>query len=104
MNLIQKYINKDITVGIVGLGYVGLPLSKAFCDKDIKVIGFDIDKSKIEALNNGNSYIKHIPDDVIKTINNNGLFNSTSDFSKISDVDAIIICVPTPLNKKMSQI
>ena len=99
MSIIEKYTNKDITVGIIGLGYVGLPLSKAFCDKDIKVIGFDIDKSKIESLSNGNSYIKHIPDDVIKRINNDGLFNSTSDFSKISDVDAIIICVPTPLTK-----
>jgi len=100
MSILQKYTNKDIIVGIVGLGYVGLPLSKAFCDNNIKVIGFDIDKSKIEALKNGNSYIKHIPNNVIKRINKNGLFNSTSDFSKISDVDAIIICVPTPLNNK----
>ena len=51
MSIIEKYTNKDITVGIIGLGYVGLPLSKAFCDKDIKVIGFDIDKSKIELEN-----------------------------------------------------
>ena len=82
----MKYIwvNLKNKICIFGLGYVGLPLALNLAKK-FECIGFDIDKSKIESLSNGNSYIKHIPDDVIKRINNDGLFNSTSDFSKISD-------------------
>jgi UDP-N-acetyl-D-glucosamine dehydrogenase len=91
-----KIINHQPTIGVVGLGYVGLPLAIRFSEVGFKSIGFDIDKEKINMLNNGKSYIKHIKEDVISTISNNG-FKSTIDFSEISNVDVIIICVPTPL-------
>lgn len=87
------------SVGIVGLGYVGLPLSLAFLSSGFKVIGFDIDNNKVSALSNGISYIKHVESSAISCFVDKNLFVPTSDFSTIADVDAIIICVPTPLNK-----
>ena len=84
---------------IVGLGYVGLPLAQAFCRQSIKVVGFDIDQEKIVLINKGRSYIKHITDDVIQKMLSDKLLDVTTDFSKIKEVDAIIICVPTPLSK-----
>ena len=86
-------------VGIIGLGYVGLPLALTFTNKNIKVVGFDIDNTKISSLADGESYLKHLPDTVIKNMKHNGLFTATSDFSQLSAVDVIIICVPTPLSK-----
>jgi len=95
--LIKKIENKEIIVGIIGLGYVGLPLAINFCKNNINVIGFDIDKTKIELLNNKQSYIKYIKDEIIKEISN--YFRATDDFSLLKEVDFIIICVPTPLDK-----
>mgnify|MGYP005645158209 CR=1 FL=1 len=83
-------------IGIIGLGYVGLPLSIRFIQEGFKTIGFDIDKEKVNMLNSGKSYIKHIAEDSITSMANNG-FTATADFSEIANVDAIIICVPTPL-------
>ncbi len=99
--LISKIKDKTLNVGIIGLGYVGLPLSIRFASENIKVLGFDIDQEKTEMLNNGKSYIKHINDFDIKNANNNG-FEATHIFSKISEVDVIILCLPTPLNKDNS--
>lgn len=99
MNRLRKLKSKQGVIAIIGLGYVGLPLAKAFCDNSINVIGFDIDHVKIEKIKSGKSYIQHIPDEVISTIYNNGLFDVTVDFERISEVDAIVICVPTPLSK-----
>lgn len=96
--LISKIRSKSAVIGIIGLGYVGLPLVIRFSESDFKVIGFDIDNSKIDALNAGQSYIEHISEEKISEAVKKG-FNATSDFSQIKDVDAIIICVPTPLNK-----
>jgi len=91
--------NKSAKIGVIGLGYVGLPLVMTFIDKNFQVYGFDIDETKINALINGESYIKHIASrNIIKYIVNEQ-FKPTSDFSKISLVDAVLICVPTPLNK-----
>ena len=91
--------NKSAKIGVIGLGYVGLPLIMTFLDKNFQVYGFDIDETKINALINGESYIKHIASrNIIKYIVNEQ-FKPTSDFSKISLVDAVLICVPTPLNK-----
>ena len=91
--------NKSAKIGVIGLGYVGLPLIMTFIDKNFQVYGFDIDETKINALINGESYIKHIASrNIIKYIVNEQ-FKPTSDFSKISLVDAVLICVPTPLNK-----
>jgi UDP-N-acetyl-D-glucosamine dehydrogenase len=84
------------TIGIIGLGYVGLPLSIRFSEEGFKVVGFDIDKEKVDLLNSSKSYIKHINFDDIAAMSANG-FMATSDFSQIATVDVIIICVPTPL-------
>lgn len=97
--LSNKIKNKEVVVGIFGLGYVGLPLMLRFAEVGIKVIGFDVDKSKIDMLNLGGSYIEHISSASIQHVIDKNLFFATSDFSNIVDVDALIICVPTPLNK-----
>jgi UDP-N-acetyl-D-glucosamine dehydrogenase len=93
-----KLQNKSAVIGIIGLGYVGLPLALRFSEAGFSVIGFDIDDSKIHSITNGKSYISHIDDKRIKDAINLGL-SVTSDFSIISNTDAIIICVPTPLTK-----
>ncbi len=98
MKLAKKIKNGNEVVGIIGLGYVGLPLVKEFSLKGIKVLGFDIDKEKVSTLKRGQSYIKHINKEDIKKCLNNG-FVATSDFSKLKDVDVVIICVPTPLGE-----
>ncbi len=96
--LIKKISENNATVGVIGLGYVGLPLLLRFSEIGASVIGFDIDTTKIEKLNNGESYIETISSSrVIDSIKRG--FECTCDFSRITEVDAIIICVPTPLNK-----
>ncbi|VBB09598.1 udp-glucose/gdp-mannose dehydrogenase dimerisation [Lucifera butyrica] len=94
--LIHKIHSKQAVIGIVGLGYVGLPLMLRFAEIGFDVLGFDIDYEKTAKLKSGLSYIKHIPDERI----NNSLdrLDVTNDYNRISEVDAIIICVPTPLN------
>lgn len=87
-----------VKVGIVGLGYVGLPLALRFSEVGISVLGFDIDPHKVDALKDGRSYIKHIGDEAVRKGVSSGL-SATTDFSRAVDVDALIICVPTPLNK-----
>ena len=96
--LIEKLIQKSAVIGVVGLGYVGLPLVLRYSAIGYKVIGFDIDESKISTLNHGRSFIEHIPSEKVSAARANG-FEATSDFTKIAEVDAIILCVPTPLNK-----
>ncbi len=84
---------------VVGLGYVGLPLSLQFARSGVTVLGLDVDGAKVDALHQGRSYIKHIPSEAVAEAVKAGTFSATSDFSRIREVDAIIICVPTPLNK-----
>ncbi len=86
-------------IAVVGLGYVGLPLSFQFARSGITVLGLDIDTTKVDALNQGRSYIKHISPESVAEIIRSGTFSASSDFSRIREVSAIIICVPTPLNK-----
>lgn len=86
-------------VAIVGLGYVGLPLSLQFARSGVTVLGLDIDTHKVDLLNQGRSFIKHISAEVVTEAVKNGIFSASSDFSRIREVNAIIICVPTPLNK-----
>ena len=86
-------------IAIVGLGYVGLPLSLQFARSGVNVIGLDIDPEKIKAINSGRSYIKHIEGSEIATQIASKTFTSSTDFANVRDVDAVIICVPTPLNK-----
>jgi UDP-N-acetyl-D-glucosamine dehydrogenase len=86
-------------IAIVGLGYVGLPLSLQFARSEIEVLGLDTDPVKVESLNAGRSYIKHIESAALAEQVKAGRFSASSDFSRVKEVEAIIICVPTPLNK-----
>jgi UDP-N-acetyl-D-glucosamine dehydrogenase len=97
--LLEKIDNKSAVIGIIGLGYVGLPLMLRFTEAGYRVVGFDIDQTKVDALNNGISYIKHISAASINLALSSGLFEGTTDFSRAGGVDALILCVPTPLNK-----
>ena len=94
----EKLNNGTAVIGVLGLGYVGLPLVLGFAEKNIKVIGFDVDQKKVDSINAGQSYIQHIgPDRVGKAVSA-GVLSATADFSRIPEVDVIIICVPTPLD------
>src|SRR5688572_12715961 len=86
-------------IGIIGLGYVGLPLACLFAEKGFPTTGFDIDTPKVTTLNSGRSYIKHIPGKRIAVVRNSDKFDATDDFARLKQMDAIIICVPTPLTK-----
>src|SRR5262249_34726679 len=94
-----RFLSRDAAVGVIGLGYVGLPLVQALGNKGFRVTGFDIDLAKVDMLNAGRSYIAHIPPERIAALGEKGLFCATSDFSRLAEVDAVLICVPTPLNK-----
>ena len=97
--LLNKINSKAATIGVVGLGYVGLPLIKRLNEVGFNTMGFDIDQIKIDALMNGEPYIKHIAVDDIESAINLGKCIVTTDFSKSADADVVILCVPTPLNK-----
>ena len=99
MNILEKINSKSAEIGIIGLGYVGLPLALEFANKEFKVTGFDIDEKKIPILNSGGSYIKHISAERIKKAVDSKRFTATSDFSLLTSCDCIIICVPTPLDE-----
>lgn len=95
---LSKLRNKESVIGVVGLGYVGLPLMLRYHAIGYRVVGIDIDNDKVKSLNDGKSYIEHISSESIATARAGG-FEATTDFSRVSDCDAIILCVPTPLNK-----
>ena len=97
-NLINKLSNKTAVIGILGLGYVGLPLMIRYADIGFEVIGIDIDQAKVDRLNQGSSYIEHIPSSDVQASIEKG-FEATTDFSRASEADTLILCVPTPLNK-----
>jgi UDP-N-acetyl-D-glucosamine dehydrogenase len=86
-------------IAVIGLGYVGLPLSFQFARSGVTVLGLDIDTNKVDALNQGKSYIKHISAEAVTEATKSGAFSASTDFSRIKEVSSIIICVPTPLNK-----
>ncbi len=94
--LSQKLSSKSATIGIIGIGYVGLPLALRFSEVGLKVIGFDINQKLIETINSGKSLFNHIPDQAVQTAVASG-FEVTGDFARASEVDAIILCLPTPL-------
>jgi UDP-N-acetyl-D-glucosamine dehydrogenase len=95
----SKEHNLKEKVGVIGLGYVGIPLIREFAALEFTVIGFDIDEQKVEMLNKGKSYLRHIESSLIQSWVESGRFHATTDFSKLKEVDAILICVPTPLNE-----
>lgn len=86
-----------MNIAIIGMGYVGLPLACRFADAGAKVLGLDVDPSKVKSLNAGQSYIRHIDSAEIAKIRANGVFEASVDFARIADVEAVLICVPTPL-------
>lgn len=96
--MIEKFEHKRAVIGIVGMGYVGQPLALRFAEAGFLVLGFDIDEARVNSLNQGHTTIEHIGNNAIASANAKGM-RCTGDFSKIVEVDAIILCVPTPLNK-----
>jgi UDP-N-acetyl-D-glucosamine dehydrogenase len=100
MTLQDKIRRTTATVGVIGLGYVGLPLLRAFWDAGFRVIGFDVDANKVRMLKKGQSYLKHLGPDLVRTMvrgERGRRFDATTDFSRLGEPDAIIVCVPTPL-------
>jgi UDP-N-acetyl-D-glucosamine dehydrogenase len=96
--LIHKIETREARIGIVGMGYVGLPLALLFSEERFRVTGFDVDVNKVDTLNQAGSYIVRIPSSEIKSAQQNG-FSATADYSQIAQMDVVIICVPTPLNE-----
>ena len=96
-SLTTKLKNRTAKIGVIGLGYVGLPLVLLFSEQDFRVTGFDVDAKKVDIIKRGGSYIVRIPETEIQAAKNKG-FTATADYSQISNMDAIIICVPTPLD------
>jgi UDP-N-acetyl-D-glucosamine dehydrogenase len=99
MNLLAKIKSHKAVIGVIGMGYVGLPLLLEFEEENFPTIGFDIDPEKVDELNKGNSYIKHIPSEKIKNAVQKKQFEATADFSRLKETDCILVCVPTPLGK-----
>jgi UDP-N-acetyl-D-glucosamine dehydrogenase len=97
--LLTRIEQKTYTVGIVGLGYVGLPLMWTFHENGLPVIGFDIDQNKIDHLREGTPYIKHLGLDMMQALAASDHCDATTDFSRLSEADAVLLCVPTPLNQ-----
>src|SRR3954467_1190150 len=99
-DLIEKIRAHKATIGVVGLGYVGLPLVLRFSEEQFPVLGFDVDPVKVRKLNAGESYIRHIPSERLQTLLKSKHFEATADFSRLAQADCVIICVPTPLDAK----
>ena len=97
--LIKKLVNREATLGVLGLGYVGLPLAVSYAQAGFKVIGFDLSRPKVDALNKGESYIIDVPTPELKEVVDKGLLIATTDMARLAEVDGVNICVPTPLGK-----
>ena len=97
--LLSKINNQSARVGVIGLGYVGLPLIRAFIQAGFGVIGYDVDQGKVDSLQAGRSYIKHIPSSWLQEWAQGGKFTATSDMKRLNEADALLICVPTPLGQ-----
>ncbi len=98
-SLKHKIESGSAIVGVVGLGYVGLPLAAAMHDAGFRVVGFDVDPKKTEMLARGETYLKHLGERMTRTLADGGRFSATTDFSRLGECDAILVCVPTPLNE-----
>jgi UDP-N-acetyl-D-glucosamine dehydrogenase len=98
---LAKIADRSVVVGIIGMGYVGLPLAVAFGGAGIRVLGFDVDPAKAEALNAGQSYIKHIAPECVAVLSEGGLLEATADMERLGEPDALLICVPTPLTRNL---
>ena len=93
--LVQRVRERSFRIGIIGLGYVGIPLALTACKAGFPVVGFDIDAKRVDQINRGESFIKHIPTAAIASAIREERFRATTDFDELRDVDAIIIAVPT---------
>ncbi|MDR2934724.1 MAG: nucleotide sugar dehydrogenase [Candidatus Adiutrix sp.] len=96
---LRKVADRSAVVGVIGLGYVGLPLALSTAEAGFKTLGFDVDRAKMDMIRAGRSYILHIPGDRLQKAVAGGLFSATDDFRRAAEADALIICVPTPLNR-----
>jgi len=95
---VRRARDRNLTIGVMGLGYVGLPLAEAFLHAGFRILGFDIDQNKVDLLSAGRTYIQHIPDDRIIAMKATGRLEVTSDEARLTAADALLMCVPTPLN------
>lgn len=96
-DLVRRLRERRATIGVIGLGYVGLPLARAFAQAGHRVLGFDIDPAKVEKIERGESYIDAVPTEVLAPLRKDDLVRATADFSRVREVQALAICVPTPL-------
>lgn len=97
--LVGRIADRSARIGVLGLGYVGLPLTRAFAEKGLSVVGFDVDRSKVDRLRAGESYVKTVSGEAIGDWIRRGVFDPTDDFDRLGEVDAALICVPTPLDE-----
>ena len=98
--LADKIAQREAKIGIIGLGYVGMPLALTAAKAGFKVLGFDIDGPRVVQINRGESFLSHITSEVMQAAIGSGRLEATSDFARLSEPDAILICVPTPLTKQ----
>jgi UDP-N-acetyl-D-glucosamine dehydrogenase len=98
--LVRRFRDRTARIGVIGLGYVGLPLLRTAAEHGLAALGFDIDPVKVEHLNAGRSYLRHIPGAGIAAMRETGRLAATDDFSRLAEVDAVIVCVPTPLTRQ----
>ena len=99
MSFAQKVSDRSAKVGVIGLGYVGLPLLHAFHGAGFSVLGFDVDPAKIKALEAGVNYLKHLGPTMVSDMVKAGRFEATGDMGRLGETDAVIVCVPTPLGR-----
>ena len=97
-SILAKIENKQAVVGVVGLGYVGLPLAVEKAKAGFKVIGFDVQQSRVDQVNNAQNYIGDVVNEDLEEIIKSGMLEATTDYNRITEVDAVAICVPTPLD------
>ena len=98
-DLKNKIQNKQVKIGVIGLGYVGLPLACEFAKAGVEVLGFDVNSEKVDLVNKGQSYIQDVKSEEVEKLTTSGRLKATTNFSLLSSVDVISICVPTPLRK-----
>ncbi|HWD57180.1 MAG TPA: nucleotide sugar dehydrogenase [Stellaceae bacterium] len=98
--MIARFLDRTATIGVIGLGYVGLPLLRAAAERGFSTLGFDIDQYKIDVINEGGSYIRHVAPETIAVLRKTGRLAATADFSRLAEVDVIILCIPTPLTRQ----